>query len=253
MLQGWAMTNLSHGGRLALIRSVLQATPLHLLQVIHRPKFVLTTIERIFNGFFRGSYNRRRHIHWSSWAKACFPVAEGGLGVRSLEKLCSGLFYEAVVAVSEQVILMVGIFAWLLCRNLHRTIVPYNRNHSPIWHRLCRISDVAEPFIFWTLVFLWQLFQDRIPVDARMKQKGFSFPSKCQCCEAEETISHLFVESMAVQGVWQHFAALFGLCLSDTGSLTHMVHFLRYSTPFHSDLHIRTLLPFLILWFTWTQ
>ncbi|KAL0373099.1 UNVERIFIED_CONTAM: hypothetical protein Scaly_0991500 [Sesamum calycinum] len=84
LLQGWAMTNLSHGGRLALIRSVLQATPLHLLQVIHPPKSVLITIERIFNGFFWGSYNGRKHIHWSSWAKACFPVAEGGLGVRSL-------------------------------------------------------------------------------------------------------------------------------------------------------------------------
>ncbi|KAL0445894.1 UNVERIFIED_CONTAM: hypothetical protein Slati_1717300 [Sesamum latifolium] len=33
MLQGWAMTNLSHGGWLALIKSVLQATPLHQLQV----------------------------------------------------------------------------------------------------------------------------------------------------------------------------------------------------------------------------
>ncbi|KAK4410306.1 hypothetical protein Sango_0103600 [Sesamum angolense] len=35
----------------------------------------------------------------------------------------------------------------------------------------------------------------RIPVDARMRQKGFSFPSKCQCCEADETVSHLFIES----------------------------------------------------------
>ncbi|KAK4391459.1 putative ribonuclease H protein [Sesamum angolense] len=209
------------------------------------------------------------------------------------------------------------------CRNLHPTIVPYNRNHSSVWHRLCRIRDVAEPFIFWTLgegsvsfwhdnwfgekplaqlvhrdtytmesvhyywhegewnvprilriipmpfaqiicqipiaagqgdiivwtesstgdfstksaweairqasprrqlladvwhrslrptisVFLWRLFQDRIPVDARMQQKGFSFPSKCQCCEAEETVSHLFIESAAVQGVWQHFAAILG-------------------------------------------
>ncbi|KAL0330124.1 UNVERIFIED_CONTAM: hypothetical protein Sradi_4999100 [Sesamum radiatum] len=52
MLQGWAMTNLSHGGRLVLIRSVLQATSLHLLQVNHPPKSVLITIERIFNGFF---------------------------------------------------------------------------------------------------------------------------------------------------------------------------------------------------------
>ncbi|KAL0375580.1 UNVERIFIED_CONTAM: hypothetical protein Scaly_0675600 [Sesamum calycinum] len=86
-----------------------------------------------------------------------------------------------------------------------------------------------------------------------MPQKRFSFPSKCQCCEAEETVSHLFVESTAVQGMWQHFAALFRLYLCDTGSLTHMVHFWRYSTPFHSDLHIRTLISFLILWFTWTQ
>ncbi|KAL0283459.1 UNVERIFIED_CONTAM: hypothetical protein Sangu_2888800 [Sesamum angustifolium] len=78
------MRNLSHGGRLALIRSVLQATPLHLVQVIHPPKSVLITIERIFNGFFLGSYNGRKHIHWSSWAKACFSMAEGGLGVRSL-------------------------------------------------------------------------------------------------------------------------------------------------------------------------
>ncbi|KAL0347657.1 UNVERIFIED_CONTAM: hypothetical protein Scaly_1781700, partial [Sesamum calycinum] len=70
---------------------------------------------------------------------------------------------------------------------------------------------------------------------------------------SEETVSHLFIESTVVQGVWQHFTALFGLCLCDTGSLTHMVHFWRYSTPFHSDLHIRTLIPFLILWFTWTQ
>ncbi|KAL0289688.1 UNVERIFIED_CONTAM: hypothetical protein Scaly_2695000 [Sesamum calycinum] len=99
-LGGWAMRNLSHGGRLALIRSVLQATPLHLLQVIHPPKSVLITIECIFNGFFWRSYNGRKHIHWSSWAKACFPVEEGGLGVRSLAdyvrafsmKLCGGGF-----------------------------------------------------------------------------------------------------------------------------------------------------------------
>ncbi|KAL0458008.1 UNVERIFIED_CONTAM: hypothetical protein Slati_0428000 [Sesamum latifolium] len=102
-------------------------------------------------------------------------------------------------------------------------------------------------------VFLWQLFQDRIPVDARMKQKGFSFPSKYQCCEAEEMIPHMFVEGSAVQGVWQYFAHFFGLQTCETGDLTHLLHFWRYSTPFHSDLHVRTLMPFFILWFTWTQ
>ncbi|KAL0442144.1 UNVERIFIED_CONTAM: hypothetical protein Sradi_0153300 [Sesamum radiatum] len=125
-----------------------------------------------------------------------------------------------------------------------RQASPQRQLLADVWHRSFR------PTIS---VFLWRFFQDRIPVDARMRQKGFSFPSKCQCCEAEETVSHLFIESAAVQGVWQHFATIFWLCLCDTGSLTHMVHFWRYSTPFHSDLHIRTLIPFLILWFTWTQ
>ncbi|KAL0462353.1 UNVERIFIED_CONTAM: hypothetical protein Slati_0122900 [Sesamum latifolium] len=84
LLQGWAMTNLSHGRLLALIKSVLQATPLHLLHVVSPPKSVLIAIERIFNGFFWGSYNGRNHIHWTSWAKVCFPMAEGGLGVWGL-------------------------------------------------------------------------------------------------------------------------------------------------------------------------
>ncbi|KAL0329147.1 UNVERIFIED_CONTAM: hypothetical protein Sradi_4901400 [Sesamum radiatum] len=72
LLHGWAMTNLSHGGRLALIRSVLQATPLHLLKVIHPPKSVLITIERILKGFFWGSYNGRKHIHWVFLGKGMF-------------------------------------------------------------------------------------------------------------------------------------------------------------------------------------
>ncbi|KAL0411407.1 UNVERIFIED_CONTAM: hypothetical protein Slati_3730400 [Sesamum latifolium] len=81
-----------------------------------------------------------------------------------------------------------------------------------------------------------------------MKQKGFSFPSKCQCCEAEETIPHLFVESSVVQGVW-HFAHFFGLQLCDTGDLTHLrnaakydgVQFSTNSIIFEVQRHLRTM------------
>ncbi|KAL0315332.1 UNVERIFIED_CONTAM: putative ribonuclease H protein [Sesamum radiatum] len=235
LLQGWAMTNLSHGGRLALIRSVLQATPLHLLQVIHLPKSVLITIERIFNGFFWAHIMgvstfigllRQRHIF--RWRKTIcqIPIAAG-----------QG---DKIVWTGSST----GDFSTKSAWEAIRQPSPRWQLLADVWHRSLR------PTIS---VFLWRLFQDRILVDARMRQKGFIFPSKCQCCEAEETVSHLFIESAAVQGVWQHFAAIFGLCLCDTGSLTHMVHFWRYSTPFHSDLHIRTLILFLILWFTWTQ
>ncbi|KAK4392731.1 putative ribonuclease H protein [Sesamum angolense] len=145
------MTNLSHGGRLALIRSVLQATPLHLLQVIHPPKSVLITIERIFNGFFWGSYNGRKHIHWYSWAKVYFPVAEGGLGVHSLADYVRAFYMKLWWRFRGKSSLWSEYLHGRYYQNLHPTIVPYNHNHSSIWHRLCRIPDVAEPFILWTL------------------------------------------------------------------------------------------------------
>ncbi|KAL0346958.1 UNVERIFIED_CONTAM: hypothetical protein Scaly_1711800 [Sesamum calycinum] len=96
MLQGWAMTNLSRGGRLALIRSVLQATPLHLLQ-------------------------------------ACFPMAEGGLGVRSLADYVRAFSMKLWWRFWGKSSLWLEYLHGRYCRNLHPTIVPYNRSVS-FWH-----------------------------------------------------------------------------------------------------------------------
>ncbi|KAL0295252.1 UNVERIFIED_CONTAM: putative ribonuclease H protein [Sesamum angustifolium] len=216
LLQGWAMTNLSHGGRLALIRSVLQTTPLHLLQ----------GKSSLWSEYLHGRY----------------------------------------------------------CQNLHPTIVTYNRNHSSVWHRLCRIRDVAEPFIFWTLGEVGQV--DRI-VWTKSSTGEFSTKS------AWETIRQASPRRQLLADVWHRSLRptisvflwpLFKIKSQWTrecnkiGSVFHLnvsavrqrrqfpicsltaqqcraygSTLLRYSTPFHSDLHIRTLTPFLILWFTWTQ
>ncbi|KAL0383242.1 UNVERIFIED_CONTAM: hypothetical protein Scaly_0611500, partial [Sesamum calycinum] len=172
-------------------------------------------------------------------------------------QLYSGLFHEAVVAVSKQVILMV------------------------VWHRLCRIRNVAEPFLFWTLgegsVSFWHdnwlrekplsqlLHKDSYniePVSYYYHERDWNVPRILWTVPmpfvqtirqipiaAEETVSHLFIDNTAVQGVWQHFAALFGLCLCDTGSLTHMRNAAKYrGIPFSIEgiilevqLHLRTL------------
>ncbi|KAL0288269.1 UNVERIFIED_CONTAM: hypothetical protein Sangu_2666000 [Sesamum angustifolium] len=320
LLQGWAITNLSHGGRLALIQSVLQATPLHLLQVIwvsvvwqtmsgpfHEVMVaisgqVILMVEVLACSLLSKSasdycYNRNHFSIWrrlyrirdvaepfifwtlgegsvSFWHDNWFgekplaqllhrdtytmePVSyywhEGDWNVPRIFRIIPMPFAQTIcqipiaVGQGDKIVwtgFSTGDFSTKSAWEAIRQASPRRQLLADVWHRSLR------PTI---LVFLWRLFQDRIPVDARMRQKGFSFPSKCQCCEAEETVSHLFIESAAVQGVWQHFAPIFGLCLCDTRSLTHMVHFWRYSTPFHSDLHIRTVIPFLILWFTWTQ
>ncbi|KAL0338722.1 UNVERIFIED_CONTAM: hypothetical protein Sangu_1394300 [Sesamum angustifolium] len=198
-------------------------------------------------------------------------MAEGGLGVRSLADYVRAFSMKLWWRFRGKSSLWLEYLHGRYCRNLHPTIVLYNRNHSSVWHHLCRIRDVAELFLFWTLgegsvsfwhdnwlgekplaqllhrdtytmepipiaadqgdkivwtgsstgdfstnsawkairqvsprrqlladvwhrslrptisVFLWRLFQDRIPVDARIRQKGFSFPSKWTSVLAELT------------------------------------------------------------------
>ncbi|KAK4388151.1 hypothetical protein Sango_2421700 [Sesamum angolense] len=99
----------------------------------------------------QGSYNGRKHIHWSSWAKACFSVAEGGLGVRILADYVRTFSMKLWMWFWSKSSLWSEYLHGRYCQNLHPTIVSYNRDHSRVWHRLCRIRDVAEPFLFRTL------------------------------------------------------------------------------------------------------
>lgn len=48
-IKGWEKAVLSLGGRLQLIKSVLLAMPIYLLQVVKPPKAVTTRIERMLN------------------------------------------------------------------------------------------------------------------------------------------------------------------------------------------------------------
>ncbi|KAK4382040.1 Pentatricopeptide repeat-containing protein, mitochondrial [Sesamum angolense] len=79
------------------------------------------------------------------------PVAEGGLGIRSLTDYVKAFSMKLWWRFRSKSSLWSEYLHGRYCRNLHPTIVLYNRNHSPVWHRLCRIRDVAEPFLFWTL------------------------------------------------------------------------------------------------------
>lgn len=86
-MQGWQGKMLSFGGKAVLIKSVLQALPLHLLSVLHPLKTVLHQIEKIIANFFWGKEDNRNKRHWKSWSDLCYPFLEGGAGFRSMEDI----------------------------------------------------------------------------------------------------------------------------------------------------------------------
>lgn len=92
-LSGWNCASLSQGRRLALIKSVLSAMLVYVLQVLSPPKAVLQEIESIFARFLWGSSIEKKRVHWTRWRNVCYPV-NGGLGVMKLKDMAKAFSYK---------------------------------------------------------------------------------------------------------------------------------------------------------------
>lgn len=89
-IEGWKARTLSIGGRLTLIKNVLNSVPIHMLVVLRPPKIVLDIIQTNMYGFLWGA-NKHQWVaqHWISK-----DINQGGLGVASLEQTMDALHYK---------------------------------------------------------------------------------------------------------------------------------------------------------------
>ncbi|KAI3473655.1 hypothetical protein Pfo_031429 [Paulownia fortunei] len=147
-LQGWEKTTLSHGGRLALIKSTLSTMPLYLIQVLHPPKMVIHTIEQIMARFFGGSTGAQKRMHWTSWNTICSPVEEGGLGIRKIEHVVKAFSLKLWWRFMTTTSLWASYMLQKYCCGLFPGKVKLSVHDSPIWKRLCGTLGDGE-VSFW--------------------------------------------------------------------------------------------------------
>ncbi|KAJ1688151.1 hypothetical protein LUZ63_019541 [Rhynchospora breviuscula] len=84
-LDSWQSKFLSLGGRLTLVKSVLTALPLHYMQVIKLPPWLIKHLDGIRRGFFWKGAGKCLGGHCLvNWAKCCLPKKCGGLGIMNL-------------------------------------------------------------------------------------------------------------------------------------------------------------------------
>ncbi|XP_071676990.1 uncharacterized protein [Lolium perenne] len=91
-LPTWRASMMPRAGRLALIRSVLEAIPLHQLMVLSLDKKALKQVNKILRGFLwagRADANGG-HCH-VNWARVCRPLRLGGLGIPDLARTAISL------------------------------------------------------------------------------------------------------------------------------------------------------------------
>ncbi|XP_049359576.1 uncharacterized protein LOC125824269 [Solanum verrucosum] len=93
-ISGWQAKLLNYGGRLTLVKHVLQSMPIHLLAAISPPVTIIKEIQSLMAYFFWGWRNDRKKYHWSSWNNLSFPYDEGGIGVRNLKDVCIAFQYK---------------------------------------------------------------------------------------------------------------------------------------------------------------
>lgn len=77
-LAGWKAEILSTGGRITLIKHVLQSLSLYNVAALDPPKTVLNRIEGICANFLWGEGDNGFKYHWVGWKKCCYPFQEGG-------------------------------------------------------------------------------------------------------------------------------------------------------------------------------
>ncbi|GKV32081.1 hypothetical protein SLEP1_g40712 [Rubroshorea leprosula] len=85
-LASWKGQNLSLGGRITLLNSVLSSLPVHLMSAYKIPKGTLYSLDKIRRNFLWGGLGEEKKIKWVSWERVCRKKEFGGLGVKDLRK-----------------------------------------------------------------------------------------------------------------------------------------------------------------------
>lgn len=95
-LTSWKGKLMSQAGRVVMIKSVLQSLPVYYMATAALPKGVIDKIEALIRGFFWGKPEGTRYLAYVAWAKIQTPYAEGGLGVRNLQKVNEAMLLKAL-------------------------------------------------------------------------------------------------------------------------------------------------------------
>ena len=84
-LSSWKGKNLSTGGRLTLINSVLNSLPMYMMSSFEISKGVWKKLDYFRSRFFWQSDEHKRKYRLVKWDILCQPKNQGGLGIHNLK------------------------------------------------------------------------------------------------------------------------------------------------------------------------
>ncbi|KAL0448787.1 UNVERIFIED_CONTAM: hypothetical protein Slati_1435100 [Sesamum latifolium] len=125
--------------------------PIYLLQVLNPPVSTLQKLEQLFAKFFWGSTTEQRKIHWTKWYTVCYPIEEGGLGIRNLRDMVTTFSYKLWWRVRLNNSLWSRFTINKYCQSYSPSVSKLCATDSSIWKRICTIRTDTQANIFWSL------------------------------------------------------------------------------------------------------
>ncbi|KAL2471632.1 Uncharacterized protein Adt_39768 [Abeliophyllum distichum] len=137
-----------------------------------------------------------------------------------------------------------SLWSWVMkakyCRLIHANLRTTRSQDSPLWKRLLQVRHLVEPHLAWKIgegkIDIWcdqwiksgalnslipqQLHSKTYVLEFRVddilqKKLGIQLASKCQCCNKEETINHVFLNGKCAKEVWNHYSLNMGIPLTN--------------------------------------
>ncbi|XP_055835240.1 uncharacterized protein LOC129903721 [Solanum dulcamara] len=150
-ITGWQAKILNYGGRVTLVKHVIQALPIHLLSASSPPITILKQIQSITANFFWGWKNDKRKYHWSSWKNLSYPYDEVGIGVRQISDVAKSFQYKQWWTFRTKNSLWGDFTKAKYCQRSNPITKKWHTGQSLIWKHLMKNKHKVEPHIQWQI------------------------------------------------------------------------------------------------------
>ncbi|KAJ0827228.1 putative reverse transcriptase zinc-binding domain-containing protein [Helianthus annuus] len=136
-LASWKAKHLSIGGRLILIKSVLESLPVYYFSLYKAPKAVIDSIEMCMRRFlWAGSYVEKK-ISWVAWDIVTLPKQQGGLGISKLQEVNDALLLKWTWRFKTE-----DSCLWKKGSSRPWAMLPCNATSSGCWKYIVKVGDI---------------------------------------------------------------------------------------------------------------
>jgi len=167
----WCYRWLSLGGRLILIKSVLEGIPVYWMTLYKIPKVILNMLSSLVASYLWSGSSHHEKIHLAKWTTIARPRSLGGWGIKDLETFGRALRMKTM----WRFLTTDSIWCQICCDKYLRStdkISWFMKGHrtwgyaSPIWRGLLETRQWIHPGLTWEIgagnkIWLNEIFFDK--------------------------------------------------------------------------------------------